>query len=119
MTRMTEVRWAVVGPGRIAAKVVRDFEHVPGARLVAVGSRSEARATAFAVEHGADRAYGSYADLLDDDVRSELCAGPDLDEIWTSGDHLLVGSGGPHSEDVLARHLGLLTRMLRALRGTA
>lgn len=67
MTRMTEVRWAVVGPGRIAAKVVRDFEHVPGARLVAVGSRSEARATAFAVEHGADRAYGSYADLLDDD----------------------------------------------------
>ena len=32
---------------------------------------------------------------------------------------LLVGSGGPHSEDVLARHLGLLTRMLRALRGTA
>ncbi|GAB3312497.1 hypothetical protein EK0264_09400 [Epidermidibacterium keratini] len=57
-------------------------------------------------------------DLLDDDVRSELCAGPDLDEIWTSGDHLLVGSAGPHSEDVLARHLGVLTRMLRALRGT-
>jgi predicted dehydrogenase len=58
------VRWAVVGPGRIASKVVRDFAHVPGAELVAVASRSGARASAFAAEHGIQRVYGSYADLV-------------------------------------------------------
>jgi predicted dehydrogenase len=58
------VRWAVVGPGRIASKVVPDFVHVPGAELVAVASRSARRASAFAEEHGIGRAYGSYADVV-------------------------------------------------------
>lgn len=57
-------------------------------------------------------------DLMNEDVRSELCAGPDLDEVWSAGDHLLIGSAGPHNEDVLARHLGVLTQMLRALRAS-
>ena len=62
-----EIRWGIVGPGRIAAKVVGDFEHVPGARAVAVGSRSADRAAAFAAEHQLERSYGSYAELVDDD----------------------------------------------------
>lgn len=62
-----EIRWGIVGPGRIAEKVVLDFEHVPGARCVAVGSRSAERAAAFAAEHHLERSYGSYNDLVEDD----------------------------------------------------
>ena len=45
---MSSVRWGVVGPGRIAARVVRDFVHLPDAEAVAVASRSAERAVAFA-----------------------------------------------------------------------
>jgi predicted dehydrogenase len=61
-----EVRWGIVGPGRIAAKVVEDFAVVDGARAVAVASRSTTRAEAFAARHGVERAYGSYAQILQD-----------------------------------------------------
>src|SRR3954462_3235718 len=59
-------RWGVLGPGRIARTFARDLRLVPGAELAAVGSRSLERATAFAAEHGAAAAYGSYEGLLDD-----------------------------------------------------
>ncbi len=61
-----EVTWGIVGPGRIAEQVVRDFAVVPGARAVAVASRSATRAEDFAGRHGIERAYGSYAELLAD-----------------------------------------------------
>ena len=61
-----EIRWGVVGPGRIAEKVVEDFAVVDGARPVAVASRSLPRAQDFAGRHGIDRAYGSYAEVLAD-----------------------------------------------------
>ena len=61
------IRWGILGPGRIAAKVVGDFPHIPDAELVAVASRSQDRADAFAAEHGIGRAYGSYPDLIADD----------------------------------------------------
>ncbi len=63
---MSTVSWGVVGPGRIASKVVPDFAHVPGAEVVAVASRSAERAGAFAAEHGIDRAHSSYADIVAD-----------------------------------------------------
>lgn len=61
------VRWAVLGPGRIAENVVADFVHAADGELVAVGSRSQERAEAFAGRHGIPRAYGSYSELLADD----------------------------------------------------
>jgi len=61
-----EIRWGVVGPGRIAENLVRDFAVVEGARLVAVASRSQARAEDFARRHGIERAHGSYRAVLDD-----------------------------------------------------
>ena len=61
-----EIRWGIVGPGRIAENVVKDFAVVDGARAVAVASRSVDRAQAFAVRHGIDRAHGSYAEILAD-----------------------------------------------------
>lgn len=64
---MNTVRWGVVGPGRIASKVVGDMPLVPGAEVVAVASRSAERAKAFAAEHGIPRAHDSYRAILDDE----------------------------------------------------
>jgi predicted dehydrogenase len=73
-----EIRWGVVGPGRIAEKVVEDFAVVDGARAVAVASRSLDRAEAFAGRHGLERAYGSYAEILTD---------PDVDVLYLATPH--------------------------------
>lgn len=72
------VRWGVVGPGRIAAKVVDDAGHVPDAEFVAVASRSADRAREFAAAHGMARAYGSYREIVDD---------PDLDVLYIATPH--------------------------------
>lgn len=72
------LRWGIVGPGRIAAKVVGDFVHVPNAELVAVASRSVDRAAAFATAHGVPRAHGSYRAILDD---------PDIDVLYIATPH--------------------------------
>lgn len=73
-----EIRWGVVGPGRIAERVVEDFAVVDGARAVAVASRSLDRAEGFAARHGLDRAYGSYAEILAD---------PDVDVLYVATPH--------------------------------
>jgi predicted dehydrogenase len=73
-----EIRWGVVGPGRIAEKVVEDFVHVEHARAVAVASRSAARAESFARRHGLERAHGSYAAILAD---------PDVDVLYVATPH--------------------------------
>ena len=75
---MPSVRWGIAGPGRIAHLVAPDFAHVPNAELVAVGSRTRARAEAFAAQHGVARAYGSYA---------ELVADPELDVVYIATPH--------------------------------
>ncbi|HYH31783.1 MAG TPA: Gfo/Idh/MocA family oxidoreductase [Pseudonocardia sp.] len=64
---MSSVRWGVVGPGRIAAKVVRDFAHMPDAEVVAVASRSGERARAFAEANRIGRAHASYRAIVEDD----------------------------------------------------
>jgi len=72
-----EIRWGIVGPGRIAEKVVQDFVHVPGARALAVASRSAERARSFAQRHGLERGYGSYRELIaDTDVDALYIATP-------------------------------------------
>jgi predicted dehydrogenase len=73
-----EIRWGVVGPGRIAEKVVEDFAVVDGARVVAVASRSLQRAQDFAARHGLERAYGSYGELLAD---------PQVDVLYVATPH--------------------------------
>jgi predicted dehydrogenase len=73
-----EIRWGIVGPGRIAEKVVEDFAVVDGARVAAVASRSIDRAQAFAERHGVDRAHRSYADILAD---------PDVDVLYVATPH--------------------------------
>ncbi|MEO6880488.1 MAG: Gfo/Idh/MocA family oxidoreductase [Mycobacteriaceae bacterium] len=67
MSEHARVRWGVLGPGRIADQEVPDVALVPGSEVVAVGSRSQQRADAFAARHGIARAHGSYRALLADD----------------------------------------------------
>lgn len=72
------IRWGIVGPGRIAEKLVGDFAHVPDATVLAVASRSAVRADAFAAEHGIERSYGSYRDIIAD---------PDVDVLYIATPH--------------------------------
>ncbi|MBM4154033.1 MAG: Gfo/Idh/MocA family oxidoreductase [Lentisphaerae bacterium] len=46
------MRWGIVGTGRVARLFAADLAHAAGARVVAVASRSAARARAFADEAG-------------------------------------------------------------------
>ena len=71
-------RWGILGTGRIAGTFAADLRHVPGAELAAVGSRTPDRAKAFAAEHDAARAHGSWA---------ELAADPDVDVIYVATPH--------------------------------
>jgi predicted dehydrogenase len=72
------VGWGVLGPGRIARSFAADLLVVPGARLVATGSRDEQRAAAFAAEFGG-RAHGSYEALVAD---------PEVDVVYVATPHV-------------------------------
>jgi predicted dehydrogenase len=74
----TTINWGILAPGRIAHKFAHDLKLVAGARLLAVGSRSLERAQAFADEHGAVHAFGSYEDMLE-------C--PGLDVVYIASPH--------------------------------
>jgi xylose dehydrogenase (NAD/NADP) len=66
MTTPNRVRWGVLGPGRIADRVLQDAARADCFSVVAAGSRDLERARSFASRHGIARAYGSYGDLLSD-----------------------------------------------------
>lgn len=75
---MKDIRWGIVGPGRIARGVAADFEHVPGATLAGVASRSVQRSAAFAADFGVEKSYGSYGEIIAD---------PDIDALYISTPH--------------------------------
>jgi D-xylose 1-dehydrogenase (NADP+, D-xylono-1,5-lactone-forming) len=61
------VRWGVVGCARIAInQVIPGILQAPGAELVAVASRTPAKAAETAARFGVRKAYGSYEELLRD-----------------------------------------------------
>ena len=70
---MTALRWGILGPGRIAPRLVRAVAGCARGELVAVASRDRDRATAFAGTHGIPHAYDSYAAML---------AAPDVDVVY-------------------------------------
>jgi predicted dehydrogenase len=63
----SEIRWAIMGAGRIAHKFAADLALVKDARLVAVGSRSMEKAMSFAQQYNIPRYYASYEELVHDD----------------------------------------------------
>ena len=58
-----QVRWGILGTGKIARAFAEALRDVPDALLAGVASRSRDKADAFAAEFGATAAYGSYEDL--------------------------------------------------------
>jgi predicted dehydrogenase len=72
---MTSLRWGILGPGRIAPRLVRAVGGCARGELVAVASRDVDRAVAFAARHDIPQAFGSYDALL---------ATPDVDVVYVS-----------------------------------
>ncbi|GGL31202.1 Gfo/Idh/MocA family oxidoreductase [Phycicoccus endophyticus] len=61
------LRWGVLGPGGIANTFAAAVRAGTRSEVVAVGSRSADRASAFAGRHGVARSYGSYEELVADE----------------------------------------------------
>ncbi|AXG77551.1 Gfo/Idh/MocA family protein [Streptomyces paludis] len=61
------VRWGVLATGGIAERFAADVRELPDAEIVAVASRSDASAKAFADRFGIPRAYGEWAALVADE----------------------------------------------------
>jgi len=64
---MEPVRWGVLGTSKYARDwIVRGMMKSPEIRVVAIGSRTRAKADSFAKDLGIPKAYGSYEELLAD-----------------------------------------------------
>ncbi|MGW0463952.1 Gfo/Idh/MocA family protein [Streptomyces sp. NPDC003027] len=72
------VRWGVLATGGIAERFTTDLLAMEEAEVVAVASRTEASARAFADRFGIARAYGSWAGLAAD---------PDVDVVYVATPH--------------------------------
>jgi predicted dehydrogenase len=101
-----KVRWGILGPGRIAARLAEDGGQAANATIVAVASRDRDRAAEFAARFGIARVHGSYEDLLSD---------PDVDAVYIGVPNALhhaltmqALSAGKHvlSEKPYSRHPG-------------
>ncbi|MFI1719889.1 Gfo/Idh/MocA family protein [Streptomyces sp. NPDC020489] len=77
---MTEqkVRWGILATGGIAAAFTADLVDLPDAEVVAVASRTEASAKAFAERFGIERAYGDWGALAED---------ADIDVVYVATPH--------------------------------
>lgn len=60
---MKKIRWGIVGPGAIANRFAKAVQNVAQAELVAVASREESRAEAFAQKHGIPHVFCGYESL--------------------------------------------------------
>jgi predicted dehydrogenase len=72
------LRWGILAPGGIANEFVGALGKHTAQRVVAVGSRSLARAESFASRFGIEAAYGNYDALLAD---------PDVDVVYVASPH--------------------------------
>jgi predicted dehydrogenase len=77
---MTEqsVRWGILATGGIAAAFTADLVDLPDAEVVAVASRTEESAKAFAERFGIARAYGDWGALAED---------ADIDVVYVATPH--------------------------------
>jgi len=72
------LRWGILAPGWIAGQFAAALRRGTRQRIAAVGSRNLDRARAFADEHGAPTAYGSYDELVHD---------PHVDIVYVASPH--------------------------------
>src|SRR5205807_3736528 len=90
-------KWGLLSTARINHAILGGMAHSERGEVVAVGSRDQARAEAYAAAKGVPRAYGSYEELLaDPDLQIIYNPLPnDLHAEWTikalqAGKHVLV-----------------------------
>lgn len=90
------IRWGILGTGDINRKVLRGARRSSDLEVVAVASRDEARARAFAAEHGIAGSFGSYEAMLADPGIDAvyICVPNSLHHPWTmaalaAGKHVL------------------------------
>lgn len=90
------IRWGILGTGDINRKVLRGARLSSELEVVAVASRDDERAAAFAAEHGIPRSFGSYEAMLDDPGIDAvyICVPNSLHHPWTmtalaAGKHVL------------------------------
>jgi predicted dehydrogenase len=72
------INWGIIGTGNIASKFAEGLSALDDAALVAVGSRNQQTADAFAAQFGVPNAHTSYEALAND---------PDVDAIYVSSPH--------------------------------
>ncbi|MDB6064892.1 MAG: Oxidoreductase domain protein [Pedosphaera sp.] len=85
-TMAEKIRWGILGAGNIAGKFAEGLGTLLDAELVAVGSRSQAGADAFAKRFSVARRHASYETLVNDTM---------VDAIYVSTPHSL------HAENIL------------------
>jgi len=105
------LRWGLIGTGWIANRFADDLRRLPGAEIVAVGSRAQSTADAFADRFAIARRHASYEALVaDDDVQAVYVSTPHPGHhdaamaAITAGKHVLCEK--PFTMDAAqARHL--------------
>lgn len=78
------LRWGVLGTGWIASRFIASLQASTSQRVVAVGSRTQESADAFAATHSLERALSSTAQLVAD---------PDVDVVYVATPHHLHRAG--------------------------
>ncbi len=80
MTPITSdtINWGILGPGNIANQFATGLQAVRGAKLLAVGSRSQEKADAFADKFSAPKRHASY---------EALAADPDVHVVYIATPH--------------------------------
>lgn len=62
-----KINWGIIGLGKIANKFATGLVEVPDAQLYAVASRNREKALVFSELHNAEKAYGVYKQLMQDE----------------------------------------------------
>jgi predicted dehydrogenase len=73
------VKWGVIGLGKIAEIFINDLIKVKGGELFAVASRTQSKADDFAEKFQVKHAYGSYIELLEN---------PEVDVVYIATPHV-------------------------------
>ena len=73
------IRWGIIGLGKIANKFATDLVTIENIELVAVASRSQQNADEFAAKYNCKKAYNSYLALVND---------PEVDAVYIATPHV-------------------------------
>jgi predicted dehydrogenase len=90
------INWGIIGAGKIATKFATDLHTVPNSRFYAIASRTIEKAEDFKQKFKAEKAYGTYEDLVAD---------PNIDAIYIATPHSFHK---PHTELCLNHNIPVL-----------